>query len=113
VAYALLEPSGQLSVLKKPEYQTVTRQDMGIEAGPDGMNVELIYSGAVVEQNLRQAGVSRQWLDNQLRMRGLSDPTEVFLATIDSKGALYVDCYQDHLQQLTDVDDQPSGGGDA
>ncbi len=112
VAFAVLEPNGQLSVLKQPAHQSVTRQDLGLVGDPAGMDVELIYSGAVVEQNLQQAGVSRQWLDSQLRMRGISDPAEVFLATIDATGVLYVDCYQDHVHHLTDVDDDaPSGGG--
>lgn len=111
VAYAVLEPSGQLSVVKRPEEQAVTRKDIGLCGEPVGLDVELIYSGAVVEQNLTQVGVSRNWLLGQLKLHGLAGPEDVFLATIDAGGNLFVDPYQDRMRQLTDVDDDAAGEG--
>lgn len=106
VAYAILEPSGQLSVLKKPAYEPVTRQDLQLAGKMRGVGVELIYSGLVIEQNLRQVGVDRAWLDSQLKMLGISDPTEVFLATIDADKQLFVDLYRDVTESFVDVDDE-------
>lgn len=110
VAYAVLEPSGQLSVLKRPEYQTVTRQDLALPGSRVGIDVELIYSGVIVEPNLRQSGRSLEWLLGQLRLQGVADPSEVFLATLDASGSLYLDRYADHLRRPVDVDDEREGG---
>lgn len=106
VQYAVLEASGQLSVLKKPQNMPVTLQDLQLTGQNRGMDVELVYGGVVVEQNLKQTGVTRDWLVEQLRAQGFSDPSEVFIATIDANRKLYVDGYQDKLAGKLDVDDE-------
>lgn len=107
VEFAVLEVNGQLSVLKKSQYQTVTTQDLGISTNYQGIGTELIYDGVVVEQNLRQVNLDRTWLDDQLRIQGINDPSEVFLANLDTQGKLYIDKYKDHLQKITDIGDYP------
>lgn len=107
VEFAVVEVNGQLSVLKKSQYQTVTTQDLDISTNYQGISTELIYDGVVVEQNLRQVNLDRTWLDDQLRIQGINDPSEVFLANLDTQGNLYIDKYQDHLQKITDIGDYP------
>lgn len=105
VEFAVLETNGQLSVLKKSEFQTVTPQDLNIATDYQGIGTELIYDGVVVEQNLKQVNLDRTWLDEQLKNQGINDPSEVFLANLDTQGNLYIDRYRDHLQKLTDIGD--------
>ncbi|MEW6723537.1 MAG: DUF421 domain-containing protein [Bacillota bacterium] len=107
VAFAVLETNGQLSVLKKSECQPLTPRDMDMTTSPDGMSIEVIYDGIVVEQNLKQANVNRRWLDAQLKARKINSSSEVFLATVDASGNLYVDTYQDRLKQMVDISDFP------
>lgn len=107
VAYAIVETNGQLSVLLKPEYHAATRQDLGLVGPQEKISSELIYDGIIIEQNLRQAGVTRDWLLQQLRARGIKNADEVFLATIDANQQLYIDLYHDRLLHLTDIDDEP------
>lgn len=92
VEFAVLETSGTLSVLLKPEYQPPTLKDLNITPPQGGISTELIYSGLVIEENLKQAGVNHKWLMKQLKAQGISNPDEVFLATYNlQSGVLYVD----------------------
>ena len=67
VKYAVLENSGQLSVL------------------PEGGSLPtvLINDGQVLSQNLRRRGKNTVWLKEVLSNRGLTHPKQVFLLTLD------------------------------
>lgn len=105
VDFAIIEPNGQLSILKKPEFQPVTPKDMNIQVSGTGISTELVYDGIVIEENLRQLDKDLQWLKNQLRMQGINDISEVFLVTLNPAGSLYVDRYEDHITKVTDIGD--------
>ncbi|MHC1723953.1 MAG: DUF421 domain-containing protein [Aminipila sp.] len=105
IEYAILETSGQLSVLKKSIYQPVTPKDLNIMSSYSGINTELIYDGVLIEQNLIQSKHDRAWLDNQLKALGIKNISEVFFATIDTNDNLYVDKYEDHLSDFKDISD--------
>lgn len=103
VEYALLEPNGNLSVLRKAQYQSVTPQDMGIETPYKGVPVELIVDGHVVESNLRQVNLSRKWLDEQLRQRQCR-LDQVYYAELNTDGTLFIDLRND-LDKLSTIQD--------
>lgn len=105
VAYAILEPNGDISVLKKPEYLPLTPKDMNITVKPSGISTEMIYDGIVIEENLRQLNKDKKWLLEQLKIHGIKDPSEVFLLTLDPGGNLYIDKYKDHMKNITDIGD--------
>lgn len=96
VDFAVVETNGALSVQLKPEFQTVTRQDMSIPVSPEGINTEVIYSGLVLAENLNKVGIEEKWLMEQLNAQGIKGPSEVFLATYNpTTAALFIDKYQD------------------
>lgn len=105
VDFAIIEPNGQLSVLKKPEYEPLTAKDMNISKSPSGISTELIYDGILIDQNLRQLNKSRQWIMKQLKSQGIRDVSDVFLATLTPSGSLYIDKYRDHITKVTDIGD--------
>lgn len=105
VEFAVLETSGQLSVLKKSQYQPLTPRQLNITTDYDGMSTELIYDGVVLEQNLKQVNLDRPWLEEQLKKFGVNDPKEVLLALLDTRGKLYIDTYRDHLKKVVDISD--------
>lgn len=105
VDFAIVEPNGQLSVLKKAEYQTLTAKDMKINKKPSGISTELIYDGILIKENLRQLNKDEKWLKNQLKSKGIKDISEVFLATLNPGGSFYVDKYEDHIKKVTDIGD--------
>lgn len=105
VDFAIVEPNGQLSILKKPEYRPATPKDMNIPVSPTGISTELIYDGILIEENLRQLNKDKAWLMNQLKMKGINDISEAFLVTLNPAGDLYVDKYDDHIMKITDIGD--------
>lgn len=105
VEYAIIETNGQLSILKKPEFQPVTPKDMNLPVQESGISTELVYDGVLIEENLRQLGKDKDWLMNQLKLQGIYSLSEVFLVTLNPEGSLYVDKYEDHLFKVTDIGD--------
>lgn len=105
VDFAIIESNGQLSVLKKAEYEPLTAKDMNISKSPTGISTELIYDGILIEQNLRQLSKNKNWIMNQLKAQGINDISEVFLATLTPSGSLYIDKYKDHIKKITDIGD--------
>lgn len=87
VDYAIMEANGKLSVLKKQNQQTPTREDLKL---PDklfkNLPTELIVDGLLVEKNLTELDLSYTWLQNE--MSGLA-PEQVFYAELQADGTLY------------------------
>ncbi|MGI6082643.1 MAG: DUF421 domain-containing protein, partial [Limnochordia bacterium] len=54
VEFALLEPNGSLSVLKKSQLQPLTPADVCIATEYKGLPVELVVEGRTVDNNLRK-----------------------------------------------------------
>lgn len=75
VEYAVLEDNGMVSVLKKQEYQYVTRKDLKLLSVPQSFPVELIMDGVLIEENLENNGLTKEWLENELRRKGNGSPT--------------------------------------
>lgn len=98
VAYAIIEPNGQLSVLKKPEYQPLTPKDMNIQVKDTGISAELIYDGLLIKDNLKKVNKDETWLMKELKKQGINNISEVFLCTLNPSGSLYVDKYDDHIK---------------
>lgn len=105
VDFAIIEPNGKISVLKKPECQPLTPSDMNMKVSPAGISTELIYDGILIEQNLKQLNKDKNWLMDQLKKQGINDISEVFIATLNPAGNLYVDKYEDNMQKITDIGD--------
>lgn len=107
VEFALLEPTGGLSVQLKSEAKPATRGDMGMPSGYEGISVELVMDGEVIHQNLRQLGLDENWLLDQLKNHGVTSLEQVPLAVLASDGDLYVDLVRDNLGTAIDITDNP------
>jgi len=105
VEFAVLETNGSLSVLPKSQKRPLTPADMQIPTQYEGIPSEIIVKGKVVYGNLEQNNLDEQWLITELNRRGFNSPTEVFYASLDSSGNLFIDLRQDSLQYPIDVTD--------
>lgn len=92
VECAILEPHGRLSVVER-------------DAGQSPTPVELIKDGEVLEWNLKQANLTRKWLDEQLRGRGIMDCSKVIYACLSTDGKMYTDIRQDNSDHVHRVED--------
>ena len=90
VEYAILETSGQLSVLPRAAEKPPTMKQLGLEAQESGLPLVLISDGRLLERNLRARGYDGRWLDKQLEQRGVKRREEVFLMTVDEQGQIYL-----------------------
>ena len=90
VKYAILENSGQLSILPWPEVQPPSAKDLGTEVTDSvSLPIILINDGRVIARNLEQCGKSEEWLQKQVQKQGLASCREVFLLTLDSGDKIY------------------------
>lgn len=105
VEFAILESNGNLSVKKKSQNEPLTPVDLGISTKYEGVSTELILDGIIFDKNLQEVGLDRKWLEDALKKQGILSEKEVFLATLNTQGELFVDKYKDHLKNITDVSD--------
>lgn len=89
VKFALLETSGQLSVLPYAADKPATAAQVGASAQETGLPVVLVSDGRLLEHNLKGAGYEGNWLDKQLANHGLRSPRQAFLLTVDEGGNTY------------------------
>lgn len=89
IHYAILETSGQLSVMPKTEMSNVTKSDLNIKSQQEALPVTLILDGSINYSNLKIINKDKHWLDKQLKKNNIPSPKNVFIAMLDSKGKFY------------------------
>ncbi|WP_123054789.1 DUF421 domain-containing protein [Clostridium sp. JN-1] len=89
IEYAILETSGQLSIIPKTELSGVTKQDLKIKAVQETLPITLILDGKINTSNLKLANKTEKWLNSQLKSNKVNSYKDVFIALIDSKGEFY------------------------
>jgi uncharacterized membrane protein YcaP (DUF421 family) len=88
IDYAILETSGQLSIIPKAEKAPLTIQDMNIKVKPGNMPVTLIIDGRTISDNLYKSGLSSSWLAKELARNNIKSPKEVFIAYLNPEKKL-------------------------
>jgi uncharacterized membrane protein YcaP (DUF421 family) len=97
VEFAMLEASGDLSVMLKKENQPLTPKQLGILTTPEREAQAVIIDGKVIEESLAAAGLSPGWLKTELAKIGVAQEN-VFIGSVDTYGTLFVDVYDDMLK---------------
>lgn len=105
VEFAILEPQGKLSVLKKSQYLPLTPKDLKIPTSYQGVPSEIIKDGEVLEQNLRQNNLTLDWLFQELNRQNIKRVSDIFYASLNTDGTLYVDKKADQLTYVQKVED--------
>ena len=93
VEFALLEASGELSILKKKPYQVPTFQDLDLTATSGTLPIELIMNGKIIRENVTEK-YNSDWLTTECNKRNLR-VEDVFYAVVNSKGELFIDKFND------------------
>lgn len=100
VKYAVLEPNGHFSIIKKEAHRPVTPTDYNLFAKPVELPLVIINDGKLFEENLIKSGVNKEWLINNLAMYNVDNIKNIYLATIDSSKKLYVSKLDDlHIEE--------------
>ncbi|SET28124.1 Uncharacterized membrane protein YcaP, DUF421 family [Oceanobacillus limi] len=96
VEFAVLEPTGKLSVLPKKENQPLTAKDLDIKLAPEREPQTVIMDGKVLLEPLANLSLNTNWLETELDKLNVSIEN-VFLGQVDSHGQLTVDLYDDKI----------------
>lgn len=96
VEFAVMEPSGEVSVLLKKDSRPVTAGTINLEVGRDSVPQTVIMDGIIMDEPLTSMGLNRNWLNAELEKAGVA-PENVFIAQVDSTGQLYLDLFDDAL----------------
>ena len=88
VEYAILETSGQISVIEKPEKRGTKPEDFNIVPEYEGITYDLVIDGQVMYDNLRILNKDYKWLKAEVNKFNI-EPEEAFLVTINGKNEIF------------------------
>lgn len=88
VEYAILETSGNITVIQKPNKRTTIPEDFSIMPDYEGIPYDLVVDGKIMEENLRKIGRNYSWLEKQVEKFGYK-PEEALIVTFDGKGQIF------------------------
>jgi uncharacterized membrane protein YcaP (DUF421 family) len=90
VKYAILETSGQVSVVLYQSEQPATAAQLRANPVETGLPLVLVNDGRLMEDHLKHRGLERVWLEKQLKKAGFDRYDQVFLMTIDEQDQVYL-----------------------
>ena len=90
VEFAVLEPSGKISVLPKSQYRPATPADLNVTTQYEGYPNILIEDGNIIQENLKLINLSEEWLLEELQKKNIPSPRDVLVAMLDTTGKLYL-----------------------
>jgi len=87
---AILETNGTVSVFPKSKYKNLTAGDMSLSVDDGEISINLIIDGTLLEENLQQAGLSRQELEAEIKKYGARSVKDVLICTVKNKNQFFV-----------------------
>ncbi|MBM7692566.1 uncharacterized membrane protein YcaP (DUF421 family) [Peribacillus deserti] len=90
IGIALWEPGGAITAFLHTEYNPVSKKDMNIPTEPFRLTKIVIKEGLIKEDALELFGVSREWIEDQMKNNYKVPIKEVILATLDEGKTLKV-----------------------
>lgn len=85
IDFAILEPTGSISVIPIPAARPVTLADLDIEGQYEGIPMALIIDGKIQKRNLKLVNKDEEWLQNQLIEEGIENLKDIIYAFIDDQ----------------------------
>ena len=89
IQFAILENSGNLSVIPKAANRPLTAEDINISVKPEGYPHIVISDGKINEQALESCGLEKKRLMKKLGKDGILSPENIFFAIYDTCGNFY------------------------
>lgn len=90
VEYAILEPNGSLTVLRKPEFDTPTLKDLNIPSTSKSLPIILVSDGIILNPELKKISKNESWLKTKLKKQGYTNINNIFFAEWREEDGLYV-----------------------
>ncbi|WP_017381343.1 YetF domain-containing protein [Paenisporosarcina sp. TG-14] len=103
VHLAIVEGNGNLTVMKKPQKETVTNEDLKIVKLHTEISYPVIVEGKLYKEVLAYLQFSPTWLTEKLRTAGVEDINQVFFAALDKEGNLTISFKDEKLKDLPPI----------
>lgn len=88
VEYAILETSGQVTVIQKPEKRNTTPEDFGMVPEYEGIPYDLVVDGKVMYDNLKAIGRDYNWLKKETNKFNIN-PEEALIITYNGNNQFF------------------------
>src|SRR3954453_1879331 len=90
IAIAIMEETGNLSVIPKPAYRPIQPNDLNLNVKREYLPIPLIMDGQILYHNLRYLQLDQDWLMNEVEKIG-ETIKKITLATLLDNGTLFID----------------------
>lgn len=88
--FAVLESNGKISVIPKSQARAVKPKDLNINTNYEGYPVMIIEDGNILEDNLKENNLDKEWLYEELEKHGLDSEHNVLAAMLDTQGRFFI-----------------------
>ena len=90
IAIAIMEETGDLSVIPMSAYRPVQPNDLNLNVKREYLPIPLIMDGQILNYNLRYLKLDQDWLMNEVEKMG-ETIKKITLATLLDNGKLFID----------------------
>lgn len=88
VEFAILETSGQISVVLKPEKRALRPEDFNIEINYEGIAYDLVIDGKIMGDNLNKIGKDYNWLKQEVGKFNMK-PEEALVVVLNGDQTIF------------------------
>ena len=88
VEFAILETSGQISVVLKPEKRALKPEDFDIKAEYEGIAYDLVIDGKIMGDNLNKINKDYNWLKTEVGKFKMK-PEEALVVVLNGDGTIF------------------------
>ena len=88
VEFAILETSGQISVVQKPAKRNLRPEDLNITANYEGIAFDLVIDGKVMRDNLEKINKDYNWLADEVGKFDMK-PEEALVVVLNGDGTIF------------------------
>ena len=88
VEFAILETSGQISVVLKPEKRVLKPEDFNINAKYEGISYDLVIDGKIMSDNLKKINKTQKWLEKEKEKINIK-PEEALVVVLNGDGTIF------------------------
>lgn len=85
VEFAIIEPTGEISIIPKQAVSPVTPEQLGIKTEDHGIPIAVIVEGKIQHRNLNYLKKDEKWLTKELRSAGYQNQEAIFYAAVCEK----------------------------
>lgn len=82
IEYAILEATGEMSIIPKKEVSPVTPKDLDMEVQYNGLPLAVVIEGKIQKRNLKLINKNEEWLKQELKVKGYHQMKGIFYASV-------------------------------